>query len=62
VELARRDVEDISLIQVYRRGSPPPRYLDQRLEMLGGSTASNREVGLDCRSAQMTVEDRLGGF
>jgi hypothetical protein len=30
--------------------------------MVVGSTASQREIGLDCRSAQMPVEDRLGRF
>ena len=59
VRRARRDVEDISLIQVYRLGSPLPRHLEQRLEMLGGSTAPHRDIGLDCRSAQMAVEDCL---
>ena len=28
--------------------------------MSGESTASHREIGLDCRSAEMPVEDRLG--
>ncbi len=30
---------------------------DQRLEMIGGSTASHPKIGLDCRSAKMAVED-----
>src|SRR5262249_29633460 len=50
--LARRNVEDIFLIQVYRFGSPLPRHLDRRLKLIGGSAASNHEIGLDCRSAQ----------
>ena len=60
--MARRDVEDISLIQVDRLGSSFPRHLKQRLEMLVGSTAPHSEIGLDCRAAQMPVEDRSGRF
>ena len=47
------------LVQVDRFSPPLPRHLNQRLEMLGGSTAPHREVGLDCRPAQMPVENRL---
>ena len=37
-------------------------HLQQRLETLGGSTSSHRDIGVDCRSAQMPVEDCLRGL
>ena len=41
------------------------RYLDQRLEMIGGSTPSYCQISLYCRSAQVTIvggtPGRLGG-
>ena len=60
--LARRDVEELSLIQVYRLGSPLPRHLDQRRNVLIRDTTMEGDVCLNCRPAKIPVEDRLGRF
>ena len=47
----------MSVIQVYRLGSPLPRHLKQRRKMTVRDTTMAADVRLDCRSAQMPVED-----
>ena len=45
--------------RVDRLGSPLPRHLDQRRNVIIRDTTIEADVRLDCRSAQMPVEDRL---
>jgi hypothetical protein len=60
--LARRDVHDFSIVQIYRFRSPLPRDLEQRGKVVCGRAVSDREIGLYGRSSQMPVKDRFRCF
>ena len=47
------------LVQVYRLGSPLPRHLEQRRKVIVRDTAIEADVCLDCRPAQMPIENCL---